>query len=214
MVSVLTGICLGVAMGTIAGEGMDVVRDSKGRRRIKGIDLKQGFEKASEGILPVALMGASILGTAVVCEVIGEDIKNVMEAKEEECENKREELLLKTDNLIDEVIDMKLHNQMDRYLKVSNIIKQQDKEQIFNISTDTLEDMKELNSFEMYGLSCMTEEQIKQALMSHIKIEAEKVREDVKEVIREGSLFELEVLEKEIDMLSNHQKDFMETDLF
>ena len=68
MISVITGAVIGITAGIIAGEGMEVVKNEKGRRKLKKIDLKKGLEAAGDELMLTAGTGLLVLGTIVVAD--------------------------------------------------------------------------------------------------------------------------------------------------
>lgn len=201
MISILTGACIGIAVGAIAGEGMEVTVNEQGKRSLQKINWVQGFNKAYEKeLLPVLALGAAIFGTLALAETVGEYEAIKLAETEEYYNNKKDELLLRTDKIMDAIVDSELDKDKRDYFRMANVIRDYEGD-LSSVIVKSKRTGKELNGFEVYGLAAMTDEEIENVLLKDIREGVEAEREYTVNLINEGYWEDLDEIEEDYNIL-------------
>lgn len=200
MISVITGAVIGITAGIIAGEGMEVVKNEKGRRKLKKIDLKKGIEAAGDELIPAAATGLLVLGTIIVADAAMEYEQEKLKERKKYYDIKKEDLIERTDNIIDVLADNKFKEQSEDYLKAAYVARNYNGD-LTKIVIKNSNSGLVLNKFEAHGLACMTDEEINKVLMEDIKKEKELMRDTAVDAIKYGEWWEIEEIEEAYDIL-------------
>lgn len=200
MISVITGAVIGITAGMIAGEGMEVVRNEKGRRKLKKIDLKKGLKAVGDESILTAGTALLVLGTIIVADAATECEQEKLKEKRKYYDDKRDELIERTDIIVDVLADNKFKEQSEVYLNAAYIARNYngDLTEVVIKNSDT---GLALNKFESYGLACMTDEEINKVLLEGIEKEKELAKDKMIEAIEYGPWWEIEEIEEAYDML-------------
>ena len=205
MISAITGMVIGITAGTIIGEGMDITKDIKGRRKITALDLKRGYNKAKETVIPVATTSLAILGAALLVESTGEWIEYKREEEREYCKNKKEELLVKTDDVFDRFANELIEKETDRYIEASDMIGLYNttEENGFQLGEHSIyAGNKRLSSIEAWGLLNMTDSDIREAIEIDTDRFISETKDELKGIIeRTGTSYGLEILDNSLDYI-------------
>lgn len=202
--TILTGIIAGAAAGSVVGEGMTTKRNSKGRKVVDKIDLKKGFEKASENIIPVAMTALTIVGSMAFLETLTEYQVGLMKEQQELDEIKRSELNDKANVIIDKAAELTLDNAHESYMEAANMAKYyQEKEKIDLLDADLYAGGKKLNPFEVTGLVNMDESDIRKVLEREIYEDADEIKDSLIEAIACCGHYGLMELEYGLDLLAD-----------
>lgn len=200
MISVITGAVIGMTTGIIAGEGMEVVKNSEGKRRIKKIDLKKGMRGAGDELILAATTGLLILGTMIVADAVKECEQEKLEEKKEYYDGKKDELIERTDTIVDALADNKFKEQSKYYLGAAHIARNYNGD-LTDIVIKSNDGGLVLNKFESHGIACMTDEEINKVLLENIKKEKELIRDTAVDAIKYGEWWEIEEIEEAYDVL-------------
>lgn len=200
MISVITGAVIGITAGIIAGEGMEVVKNEKGRRKLKKIDLKKGLKAVGDESILTAGTALLVLGTIIVADAVAECEQEKLKEREKYYDIKKEDLIERTDNIVDALADNKFKEQSEVYLNAAYIARNYngDLTEVVIKNSDT---GLALNKFESYGLACMTDEEINKVLLEVIEKEKELAKDKMIEAIEYGPWWEIEEIEEAYDML-------------
>ena len=200
MISVITGAVIGITAGIIAGEGMEVVKNEKGRRKLKKIDLKKGLEAAGDELMLTAGTGLLVLGTIVVADAAMEYEQEKSKEREKYYDGKKEDLIERTDNIMDAIADSKFKEQSKDYLNAAYVARNYNGD-LTDVVIKNSDSGLVLNKFEAHGLACMTDEEINKVLMEDIKKEKEAVKDAAVDLIKHGNWWEIEEIEEAYDIL-------------
>lgn len=206
MLSVLTGVAVGVATGSVIGNGIEVRRDCNGRKRIKSFDLKQGAKKSS--ILPFAVLAVACLGSAVVVESINENNerkeeirKNYFEnmnSEQEIKEEKRKELLDKVDSISEIVYEDNVKQNLKIFSEMAKVARD-NRDDLWNLTIGTVDvengHKESLNLLESFGLASLTDEELELFIYSDARKKDEFRKEMLKTIIQLSPSNELDFIE-------------------
>ena len=201
ILSILTGVSIGAIAGIVTGEGMEVTLDEKGRKKLKRISLRKGCRKAwnNENIQPF-LLAAMTFGTLVCAESLGEYGAAKMDETNEYYENKKDDLINRSDIIVDRLAEHKFEAKSKEYSEISNLTKNYDG-YLSDIKIISTYDNKELNDFELYGLKYMEEHEIVDALQRSIEEDRVSTKEYLNNIIEDSYWWELDMIEDTIENL-------------
>lgn len=200
MISVITGAVIGITAGIIAGEGMEVVKNSEGKRRIKKIDLKKGMKGAGDELIPAVTTSLLVLGTIVVADAAMECEQEKLKEKRKYYDGKKDELIERTDIIVDALADNKFKEQSEDYLNAAYVARNYNGD-LTEIVIKNSDSGLVLNKFESHGLACMTDEEINKVLLEDIEKEKELMKDTAIEAIKYGEWWEIEEIEETYDIL-------------
>ena len=200
MISVITGAVIGITAGIIAGEGMEVVKNSEGKRRIKKIDLKKGMKGAGDELIPAVTTSLLVLGTIIVADAAMECEQEKLKEKRKYYDDKKDELIERTDIIVDVLADNKFREQSEAYLNAAYIARNYNGD-LTEVVIKNSDIGLALNKFESHGLACMTDEEINKVLLEVIEKEKELAKDKMIEAIEYGPWWEIEEIEEAYDML-------------
>ncbi len=200
MISVITGAVIGITAGIIAGEGMEVVKNEKGRRKLKKIDLKKGLKAAGDELILTAGTGLLVLGTIVVADAAMECEQEKLKEREKYYDIKKEDLIERTDNIVDALADNKFKEQSEDYLNAAYVARNYNGD-LTEIVIKSSDSGLVFNKFESHGLACMTDEEINKVLLEDIEEEKELAKDKMIEAIKYGEWWEIEEIEEAYDAL-------------
>lgn len=200
MISVITGAVIGITAGIIAGEGMEVVKNSKGKRRIKNIDLKKGMKGAGDELIPAVTTSLLVLGTIVVADAAMECEQEKLKEKRKYYDGKKDELIERTDIIVDALADNKFKEQSEDYLNAAYVARNYNGD-LTEIVIKNSDSGLVFNKFESHGLACMTDEEINKVLLEDIEKEKELMKDTAIEAIKYGEWWEIEEIEETYDIL-------------
>ena len=200
MISVITGAVIGITAGIIAGEGMEVVKNSEGKRRIKKIDLKKGMKGAGDELIPAVTTGLLVLGIMILADAAMECEQEELKEKRKYYDGKKDELIERTDIIVDVLADNKFREQSEAYLNAAYIARNYNGD-LTEVVIKNSDIGLALNKFESYGLACMTDEEINKVLLEGIEKEKELAKDKMIEAIEYGPWWEIEEIEEAYDML-------------
>lgn len=200
MISVITGAVIGITAGTIVGEGMEVVKNSKGKRRIKKIDLKKGMKGAGDELIPAVATSLLVLGTIIVADAAMECEQEKLKEKRKYYDGKKDELIERTDIIVDALADNKFKEQSEDYLNAAYVARNYNGD-LTEIVIKNSDSGLVLNKFESHGLACMTDEEINKVLLEDIEKEKELMKDTAIEAIKYGEWWEIEEIEEAYDIL-------------
>lgn len=201
MISILTGACIGIAVGAIAGEGMEVTVNEQGRRSLQKINWSQGLNKAyDKGLMPALALGAAIFGTLALAETVGEYETIKLAEAEEYYNNKKDELLLRTDKVWDAIVDDELEKYKKDYFRMANVVRDYEGD-LSSVIVKSKSTGRELNGFEVYGLAAMTDGEIENVLLKEIREGIEVEKEYTVNLINEGYWEDLDEIEEDYNIL-------------
>lgn len=200
MISVITGAVIGITAGIIAGEGMEVVKNSEGKRRIKKIDLKKGMKGAGDELIPAVTTSLLVLGTIVVADAAMECEQEKLKEKRKYYDGKKDELIERTDIIVDALADNKFKEQSEDYLNAAYVARNYNGD-LTEIVIKNSDSGLVLNKFESHGLACMTDEEINKVLLEDIEKEKELMKDTAIEAIKYGEWWEIEEIEEAYDIL-------------
>lgn len=200
MISVITGAVIGITAGTIVGEGMEVVKNSKGKRRIKKIDLKKGMKGAGDELIPAVATSLLVLGTIIVADAAIEYEQEKSKEKRKHYDDKKDELIERTDIIVDALADNKFKEQSEDYLNAAYVARNYNGD-LTEIVIKNSDSGLVLNKFESHGLACMTDEEINKVLLEDIEKEKELMKDTAIEAIKYGEWWEIEEIEEAYDIL-------------
>ena len=200
MISVITGAVIGITAGIIAGEGMEVVKNSEGKRRIKKIDLKKGMKGAGDELIPAVTTGLLVLGIMILADAAMECEQEKLKEKRKYYDDKKDELIERTDIIVDVLADNKFREQSEAYLNAAYIARNYNGD-LTEVVIKNSDIGLALNKFESHGLACMTDEEINKVLLEVIEKEKELAKDKMIEAIEYGPWWEIEEIEEAYDML-------------
>lgn len=200
MISVITGAVIGITAGIIAGEGMEVVKNSEGKRRIKKIDLKKGMKGAGDELIPAVTTSLLVLGTIVVADAAMECELEKSKEKRKYYDDKKDELIERTDIIVDALADNKFKEQSEDYLNAAYVARNYNGD-LTEIVIKNSDNGLVLNKFESHGLACMTDEEINKVLLENIEKEKELIKDTAIDAIKYGEWWEIEEIEETYDIL-------------
>lgn len=199
MITIITGALIGATIGAVAGNGMEVKRNKKGRKVIKRIDWKKGINGIGEDVLVGAAITSTLLGAVVFAQAATEFAEEQWKESEEYYDGKRDELLYRTHKVIDYVMEEEYSNKKEEYLRMAEIARNYEGDLSGVIISNR--DGMDLNKFEAYGLKCMTDNEISDVLWNGFEKKSLEVKNDATDLINEGSWWELEEIETNLDIL-------------
>lgn len=200
MISVITGAVIGITAGIIAGEGMEVVKNSEGKKRIKKIDLKKGMREAGDELIPAAATGLLILGTMIVADAVAECEREKLEEKRKYYDGKKDELIERTDIIVDVLADNRFRELSKDYLDAAHIARNYNGD-LTDIVIKSSDGGLVLNKFESHGIACMTDEEINKVLLENIKKEKKLMKDTAVDAIKYGEWWDIEQIEEAYDIL-------------
>lgn len=200
MISVITGAVIGITAGMIAGEGMEVVKNEKGRRKLKKIDLKKGLKAVGDESILTAGTALLVLGTIIVADAAMECEQEKLKEKRKYYDDKKDELIERTDIIVDVLADNKFREQSEAYLNAAYIARNYNGD-LTEVVIKNSDIGLALNKFESHGLACMTDEEINKVLLEVIEKEKELAKDKMIEAIEYGPWWEIEEIEEAYDML-------------
>lgn len=200
MISVITGAVIGITAGIIAGEGMEVVKNSEGKKRIKKIDLKKGMREAGDELIPAAATGLLILGTMIVADAVAEGEREKLEEKRKYYDDKKDELIERTDIIVDALADNRFKEQSKDYLDAAHIARNYNGD-LTDIVIKSSDGGLVLNKFESHGIACMTDEEINKVLLENTEKEKELMKDIAIDTIKYGEWWDIEQIEEAYDIL-------------
>lgn len=216
MISVLTGAIIGAAIGSVAGDGMEVVRDSEGKKRIKKIHWQRGYEENK--FVPVAVALTIYCGLGVLGSAISENFNEEFIEQKNHYDKKKNYLLYKTDDIFDEIAKDTFEERKVDYLKMADIARNYNgdlsKVRIGIKDKETGEQITSINRFEAYGLASLPDERIEDLLWQEINDVKEERKADLTKTINEGDYWELDLVEYMYDSIENKVDSIAEKELF
>lgn len=216
----MTGIAIGLATGSIAGNGMTVVRDNNGNKKIKEINWGKGYKDSI--IAPAAMTAAAYLAILVLGESM---IENVVEKQTEYEETKiqrRDEIIDLTDKVMDDLKETRFEAEKESFLRMAEIARS-NKDNLKDITIgikdkDTDEMILKLNKFEAYGLANLDDKQIEDIVYDSIKEEVDTEREILKESLSSKylDLWHYDEIEELYEAMQEEAEEYkvMDKDLF
>ena len=179
---------------------MEVIKNEKGRRKLKKIDFKKGLEAAGDELILAAGTGLVVLGTIVVADAAMEYEQEKSKEREKYYDGKKEDLIERTDNIMDAIADSKFKEQSKDYLNAAYVARNYNGD-LTDVVIKNSDSGLVLNKFEAHGLACMTDEEINKVLMEDIKKEKEAVKDAAVDLIKHGNWWEIEEIEEAYDIL-------------